>query len=286
MSAPVSERINQAHARGLLMLRGHDVAQFLQGIVTQDLRRLSAESPLLFSALLSPQGKILHEFFIHRPPAPHDDAVLLDTRAQDLADLQARLLRYRLRTPVEIRDVSAQWRVEVGGADGLADPRHAQLPLRHYQPLTDAPDSPDDADPAIAACQALGIPQLGHDFAADSVNLHDAGYDLLHAVSYSKGCYVGQEVTARLHYKQVARKGFLLALDAQGARRLLLLRFADLRMLPETGTPPLPAMAESFAPRRYTDATGTPHTLYLPQWLAPRYAQFLDRSREDATLSE
>ena len=201
--------------RAILRLSGPDCIHLLQGILTQDVMKL-AEQRIQFAAMLSPQGKILHDMFL----VDMGDAILIDTDAASKDMLMKRLNMYKLRAKVDISDVSDAWQV-IGDDAGLPDPRHPDLPKRHYLPLT-THHSPLATHHSRLA---LGIPELGVDFEPDSVTAMDAGYDLLHAISFTKGCYVGQEVTARMYYKNIARRGFYV-LEQNGApKRLALLKF-------------------------------------------------------------
>jgi folate-binding protein YgfZ len=142
----------------------------------------------------------------------------------------------------------------------LADPRHLELPVRNYL-------SPDSCHLSPIG---LGIPELGRDFAPDEVTAMDAGYDLLHAISFTKGCYVGQEVTARMHYKNIARKGFfILAHDTMPAR-LALLKFEEAfsnGVAPATGHPS-PVTLD-----------GITYRAALPTWMQPKLVQFQNSAK-------
>jgi folate-binding protein YgfZ len=209
--------------RSIIEISGADRVSFLQGIVTQDVTKL-ADEKILFAAVLSPQGKILHDMFlVHQP-----EAILIDTPSMYAETLIKRLTMYKLRAKITIRDVSSEWSLSLG--DGLPDPRHVELPKRLYASLR-APrsnpfdqkmdchgaEAPRNDDPPIPNPQSLslGIPDSGTDFAPDELVAMDAGYDVLNAISFTKGCYVGQEVTARMHYKNIARKGFFIVESPQ-----------------------------------------------------------------------
>ncbi len=224
--------------RAFLSISGDDRISFLQGILTQDVTKL-AEQKIQFAALLSPQGKILHDMFL----IDLGDAILIDTQAAYVETLLKRLMMYKLRAKVTIAPVNLEsgiWNLEP-----LPDPRHPQLPhystrTTHHSPL------------------AFGIPELGRDFEADSVVPLDAGYDLLHAISFTKGCYVGQEVTARMHYKSIARRGFYVLSRGGAPERLALLKFEEVGG--EAGEVTL---------------AGESYQAQLPEWMAPKFAQFI-----------
>lgn len=175
--------------RSYLRISGDDRISFLQGILTQDVAKL-AEQKIQFAALLSPQGKVVADMFL----VDQGDSILLDTGNDQFDSLKKRLTMYKLRAKVTIEPADAP-------ATALPDPRHPELP----------PHGTVDEARRIR----LAIPELGHDFAPDSITAMDAGYDLLNGISFTKGCYVGQEVTARMHYKNIARKGFFRVQSAE-----------------------------------------------------------------------
>lgn len=279
--------------RAVLVLTGEDRSHFLQGLITQDVTHLR-EGRGLFAAILSPQGKILHDFFLLQ----HGDSILLDADASQKEALIKRLTMYKLRAKVSINDVSDQWRVAyrtrathaaVGHvADKktclvMTDPRGAELGDRLY--LT---PEVDDAKNTVTLEEyhrhrmKLGVPDGVRDV-TDDVAL-DAGYDALGAVSFTKGCFVGQEVTARMHYKNIARRGFYV-LEAQsgilpatgtaikaggvaigtvrgsmGGLGLAMLKFAETEAALENGSPLLVDNVHVSA--------------HAPAWLQPKLAQF------------
>ena len=109
--------------RKLLAVSGLDNVHFLQGILTQDVSKLAKEK-ILFAALLSPQGKILHDMFLMQDGA----RIVIDTPTSTSAILLKRLKMYKLRAQVDIQDVSDSVSVFYSSSEGLADPRHASLP--------------------------------------------------------------------------------------------------------------------------------------------------------------
>ena len=231
--------------RALIRISGTDAVHFLQGILTQDVTKL-AEQKIQFAALLSPQGKILHDMFL----VAVDDGILIDSAAKYKDMLLKRLAMYKLRAKVEIADVSEAWCVVLDDAQGLPDPRHQDLPKRHYaihnSPLTNH-HSPI----------TLGIPELGVDFEPDSITAMDAGYDLLNGISFTKGCYVGQEITARMHYKNIARRGFYVLENEAGSKHLAMLKFEDV---------------EAAAGR--VTVENVTFTATLPGWMQPKLKLF------------
>lgn len=193
------------NTRRIFRLTGADTDSFLQGLVTNDIKKLDAG--LVYAAILTPQGKYLADFFLKRD----DDAVLLDV-AEDLADaLIKRLNMYKLRADVSIVPTDLQVQRGTGPApDGaLPDPRHPDLGWRAY---SDAPESDDGTDwDAIRVRHC--IPETGIELTPDTYIL-EAGFEPLNGVDFKKGCYVGQEVTARMKHKTELRKGLrVVAVD-------------------------------------------------------------------------
>ena len=236
--------------RSIIAISGVDRFSFLQGILTQDVNALGHDR-IQFAALLSPQGKILHDMFL----ISDGERILIDIATDQKELLLRRLAMYKLRAKVSIDDVSTDMFVTTG-ATGLPDPRHPQLPHRHY-----AAEKPAKATEDARPERAVGIPVLGQDFAPDSVVALDAGYDLLHAVSLTKGCYVGQEITARMHYKNIARRGFYI-LETDGTpMRLALLKFEEV----ERGNGIVTVDNQTYTAR-------------LPEWMASKLAQFKSAS--------
>jgi folate-binding protein YgfZ len=240
-------------SRAFLTISGDDRVHFLQGILTQDVTKLAGDK-IQFAALLSAQGKILHDMFL----IDQGDTILLDTAAMYKDLLLKRLAMYKLRAKVAIADASPQWQVGYSTTDGLPDPRHPGLPKRLYG--SSAQNLPATFTPEAyhAIRLQLGIPDSTIDFSPDTIVPMDAGYDLLHGISFTKGCYVGQEITARMHYKNIARRGFYLLNDASGATRLSLLKFEDM----EKSDGLVTVDNQTF-------------TTTLPAWMEPKHNQFI-----------
>ncbi|WP_170572586.1 CAF17-like 4Fe-4S cluster assembly/insertion protein YgfZ [Ruegeria atlantica] len=184
--------------RRILRLSGSDTDSFLQGLVTNNVDGL--KDGLVYAALLTPQGKYLADFFLKR----EDNAVLLDV-AEDIADgFVKRLSMYKLRADVRIEDSGLNLQRGTGPApDGaLPDPRHPELGWRAYTPEAEGDDSTDWDAIRVRHC----IPEAGIELTPDSYIL-ESGFEALNGVDFKKGCYVGQEVTARMKHKTELRKG-------------------------------------------------------------------------------
>lgn len=189
--------------RSAFRLSGDDAIPFLQGLITNDATRLARGEPL-YAALLSPQGKFLHDFFL----VPHEGAILLDTNKEKAPDLIKRLTIYRLRSKVLIEPVEmevwALWDVDPSSEFFfIEDPRHELLGDRLYSPRPTQQAEPADYE---AHRIALGIPDGAKDMKFEKSLLLEFHFEALHGVSFSKGCYVGQEVTARSKFRGQVRK--------------------------------------------------------------------------------
>jgi folate-binding protein YgfZ len=193
-----------AQNRTVLRISGKDARHFLHGLVTND----AAPGALVYSALLSPQGKFLADFFL----LDREEDILLDV-ASDLAPgLFRRLSMYRLRADVTIEEsgLPVARGLEDAPEGALADPRHPSLGWRAYGITGGAPQIDWDAI-RVAHC----IPETGIELIPEDSYILEAGFDRLHGVDHRKGCYVGQEVTARMKHKTTLRKG-LVTVDIEG----------------------------------------------------------------------
>lgn len=181
-------------ARKIFTITGADRVAFLQGLVTNDV----AQGGLIYTALLTPQGKYLADFFL----LMRAEDILLDVAAEISGPVVQRLGLYKLRADVEIApsDLTVSTGLGAGPAGAYGDPRHADLGWRLYGagPQVTA----DLTTQRIAHC----IPETGLELTPDTYIL-EAGFERLHGVDFKKGCYVGQEVTARMKHKTELRKG-------------------------------------------------------------------------------
>lgn len=234
--------------RAILAVAGEDRANFLQGLVSNDVLRVSPEQAA-YALFLTPQGKYLHEFRM----ADLDGALLLDPEAARLPDLAKRLKMYKLRSKIALEDRSAAMTVvavfggdaldrlglpaRAGAAvrfgDGIAfvDPRLPALGARIFLPREGAGAqceaaglAPVDAADYDRFRLSLGIPESGDLVPEKSLALENR-LDSLNAISWDKGCYMGQELTARTKYRALIKKK-LFPVTVDGA-------------LPAPGTPVL-----------------------------------------------
>ena len=188
-----------------------DVGQFLQGLVTND---VNGALPV-YAGLLTPQGKTLFDFIVW---PGSDGALLLDCEADSAEDLVKRLSLYRLRRRIAIAvdpEFGVYWQAELGDG-GAHDPRLASLGQRWIARVSDEDVAVDDAWRRHRL--TLGVPE-GRAELGDVLWL-EANADELNGVSFSKGCYVGQENTARMNWRQkVNRRLVVVPLARSDANR-------------------------------------------------------------------
>ena len=186
--------------RRIYQITGADALPFLQGLTSNDVLPLAKSPGIVWTALLTPQGKYLADFFVVNT----GETLLLDIK-DSLADTTLRrLTMYKLRSDVAFGPSAL---VAIRGlgpapADALPDPRHEALGWRAYRSLGDAPQIDWDA---IRVAHV--IPESGIELIPDDSYLLENGFERLNGVNFRKGCYVGQEVTARMKHKTELRKG-------------------------------------------------------------------------------
>jgi folate-binding protein YgfZ len=203
--------------RSVVALLGPETRDFLQGLVTNDMAEC-VEGKAIYAALLTPQGKILFDFFA----VESGGRILLDCAAARAGDLVKRLGLYRLRAKLEIArapelGVAAIWN-DNGSAPAaspvtaFADPRWLALGFRAIGPRAELQGllAGIPSGDYRAHRLRLGVPDSA-DLPPDTVLALDAGLEELNGVSFKKGCYVGQEVTARMKHRSTARKRFVIA---------------------------------------------------------------------------
>ena len=185
--------------RTVLALTGEDRTTYLQGLVSADVTK-AAPGRCLWSALLTPQGRYLADFFIHATT----DALLLDLAASQADLVRTRLLRFRLRSKVTLEPtalaVHAAWDEEVAGA--VPDPRLPEAGARLLAPTLRG-TAPWEAWERHRI--ALGLPEP-RDHDPEKTLLLDAGFDELGAIAWDKGCWMGQELTARTRYRGLVKR--------------------------------------------------------------------------------
>jgi folate-binding protein YgfZ len=216
--------------RGLLAVTGPDRVSFLQGLVSNDMEK-AGPGRAVYAALLSPQGKYLYDFFV----VELDGALLLDCERAGLEGLAKRLSLYKLRADVTIEDRSDEFCVAAlfgdgalaalalahepgaalafGGGMAFTDPRLTAVGGRSVLPRPEAEAAliATGCDPAEASDYDslrlhLGLPDASRDLIAEKSILLEGGFDELNGVDWDKGCYMGQELTARTKYRGLIKK--------------------------------------------------------------------------------
>jgi hypothetical protein len=203
--------------RVILAVGGPDRYTFLQHLITNDMTLLKTQ-PALYAALLTPQGRFLHDFII----TEKDDTLRLEVERERLSDLYARLMMYKLRSAITIEDQSTAWQVMafLGGIEELPqelhayayrDPRWPTLGLRLVVPYPITISASDPFSVYDGYRLQLGIPDGSRDMLPEKAIPLECGLDKLQAISWTKGCYPGQELTARTRHVGVVRKGIFSA---------------------------------------------------------------------------
>lgn len=217
--------------RGIVSVGGPEAGPFLQGLISNDIERVSAEHAI-YAALLTPQGKFLHDFFVLR----QEDEYLLDCEGPRTGDLGRRLMAYRLRADATLADATEDYRVVAlfGGEDNdgpfglppgeggaapcaggivMRDPRRGALGLRAVMPHSIDPSFLEQAGyaPGSAADYehhrlVLGAPDGSRDMEVGRATLMECSFEALNGVDFEKGCYVGQELTARTKHRGLVRR--------------------------------------------------------------------------------
>lgn len=183
--------------RTIFRISGADAKHFLQGLVTNDVERLT--QGLVYTAMLTPQGKYRADFFL----VPNDDDILLDVDSALAPGLKQALTMYKLRSKVEIAetDIVVTRGLGVVPEGAFADPRDPAMGWRAY----DGQPGDNSVDWDAVRVAAL-VPESGVELTPDTFIL-EMGFERLNGVDFRKGCYVGQEVTARMKHKTELRKG-------------------------------------------------------------------------------
>lgn len=183
--------------RSVFRISGSDHQTFLQNLVTNDVAK--AKDGLVWTALLTPQGKYLADFFL----LAEGDALLLDVDGALGPGLAQRLTMYRLRADVTVEetDISVARGVGETPAGAYRDPRDPSLGWRAYDGRAS-----EDAD-WDALRVAAGVPESGIELIPNESYPLEQRFEALNGVDFKKGCYVGQEVTARMKHKTELRKG-------------------------------------------------------------------------------
>ena len=219
--------------RGLILITGEDVKNFLQNIITNDIEKVNL-STSIFSALFTPQGKYLFEFFLIQSK----NGYLLDCDNKFTNEIINYLLKYKLRSKIEISDISKDYviglinsekfldiqknenqtgdTIEFRGSPLFLDPRNNKLGARIVSSLEKLHLTIKKLNLKIikpetyfAKAHSLGIPIKGIENLKDQLFGLEANFEELNAIDFKKGCYIGQENTARMKLKEKLRRRLL-----------------------------------------------------------------------------
>lgn len=190
-----------AQDRTVIRVTGPENFKFLQDAVTNDLNRL--DDGLVYTAVLTAQGKYLFDFFVLRD----GDDLLIDIHAGQAVAFANRMTMFKLRAKLEFELIDLKVHRGLGDvpSDGYADPRHPALGWRRFSSEMSADPQIDWTDIRVEHC----IPETGIELLADETYILEAGFERLNGVDFRKGCYIGQEVTARMKHKTELRKGYV-----------------------------------------------------------------------------
>ena len=233
--------------RGIISVTGSDSRDFLQGIISNDITLVSPNKTI-YAALLTPQGKYLFDFFISQS----GEKLLIECEKDRVPDLMKRLRIYKLRANADLVDETETYSIfaiwgddaaqatglhnerglahEISGGTQFIDPRLNTAGVRSVLPIEVAEAQLQSlaAEPASASDYdlhrlKLGLPDASRDLVVDKATLIESGFDELNGVDWNKGCYMGQELTARTKYRGLVKKR-LISVFIEGAA-------------PEPGTP-------------------------------------------------
>jgi len=225
--------------RAVLRVTGEDVREFLQGLVTQDVFSVSPETPR-WSGLLTPQGKALFDFLLWA----QGDAILIDCESAQAEALVRRLSLYRLRRPIVIErtEVAVHWSLASGL--GPPDPRLSALGFRWLGAPGEAAGGWHEHRLRLGVMEGIG------EFGNGETLWLECNADELNGVSFTKGCYVGQENTARMHHRSKVNRRLITAPLAEAGERTRA-RYPEYDLMVEL---------------RRVEALGD---AFIPDWLVP-----------------
>lgn len=184
--------------RAVISIRGDGALAFLHNLLTCDVAHLTV-GQAAYGALLSPQGKIQHDIFVLNA----GDVVLIDCAAEQQAALIQKLMLYKLRAKL---DIVSRDDLEVAvGDEGYVDPRNAEMGHRFFAAAGSFKIGSGYDEQRIA----LGLADSVLDIGSNILFPHEANFDLINGVSFTKGCYVGQEVVSRMQHRGTARSRIL-----------------------------------------------------------------------------
>lgn len=194
--------------RGMIRVSGVDAKSFLQNVMTNDIEKVSQDS-LVYSCLLTPQGQFLHDFFVLQDPV-QPDCFIVDMGKPQIEDFLKRLTIFKLRAKVSLETLADDdLRVYAVQQGGLNDPRLPALGQRLYTQT-----APEDASAELANYHAFrimcGVPDGSYSALQQRDFISDLNLDRLYAVAWYKGCFIGQEVAARMYHRGLAKKRMMV----------------------------------------------------------------------------
>ena len=189
--------------RGAVIVQGSEAKAFLQGLITNDMGLLDSR-PMIYGCLLSPQGKFQHDFFIHKEGP---DVFFLDCEGGEHASsLAKKLTMFKLRSDVSVdcmTDINVIAGTDTKPDSAMIDPRLEDLGWRDYSETLSAKDEDHIYEQHRIT---LGVPDGSKDMIRDKSTIIESWLHKLNAVSFKKGCYMGQELVARMYYRGLAKK--------------------------------------------------------------------------------
>ena len=202
--------------RGVIEVGGADATSFLQRLITNSVLNIP-KGEGRYAGLLTPQGKLLFDFFVVPLPDGPEAGYLIDCAGEQTADLVKRLNLHKMQAKIALEDKSKKFAVAAifggevaAGIEGVfyRDTRAPRMGVRAIVPRGGALAKLDRAEASRYDARriAQGVPKGGVDFVHGNAFVHDVNLDLMNGVDFKKGCYVGQEVVARVHYRNSARK--------------------------------------------------------------------------------
>jgi len=204
--------------RAILEIKGAEAEDFLQGILTNDVLQL-ADDKAIYAGLLTPQGKLLFDFFVVK----NEGYFYLDVDKSEAQNLAKRLMFYKLRADVDIKVIEEAVicvSLDGKGQDGASalayeDPRTKGMGQRFLFVEGEPPlECSGNAEQWLAHRVAHGVPEAGSDFTYGNCFPHDIAMDQLNGIGFKKGCYVGQEVVSRMQHRGTARKRPMMMIGA------------------------------------------------------------------------
>jgi hypothetical protein len=224
-------------SRSVISVSGSEREAFLQGLITNDVTKVDTATTI-YALMLTPQGKYLYDFFI----SEHNGTYLIDCNATLKASIIKRLSMYKLRSDVQVTDASDQYKIVAAVGEKAMnlpspaceghtqissntlmyiDPRHISVGIRAYilqngesEPFASLGYKEEEESAYEHHRITCGIPSGDTDMVSGDTFPLDFRMDHFHAISYTKGCYVGQEVTARVHHRgKVRKKPYLVSAD-------------------------------------------------------------------------